>query len=181
MDYPPVAIESPPVSLADNATSTIIQSSDTISESVLKNNRTDASDRFRGQSVVHRYKDWACVRQFRPRGLKFFDLILLAHVVHLESPSYTPLKSNCYWYVATILDAIVAMFGADNLDSPRNSQDIERKKRYEFQPKGSGRWQGLKITITNPEQISSIVSKYRKARISQMKQVICSFQTIVPY
>jgi hypothetical protein len=152
-----------------------------VSESVLKTKATEAEDRLRGDSFVKRYQKWTCVRQIRPRNLKLFDLILLAHATHMEAPFYTPLKDNCYWYVATIFDAIVAMFDTDNLDSLTDPEDIGLKGRYVFEPKGSGRWKGLKVTISNPDQVTSIISRYRNARTKQLAKVSHSFQSIVPY
>jgi len=60
----------------------------------MEKNDREALDRFLGEAFVGRFEDWKCVRQFKPRGLKFFDFVVLAHVVHVEAPIYTALKDG---------------------------------------------------------------------------------------
>ena len=133
-----------------------------------KNSHTEALDRILGEAFVARFDNWKCVRQFKPRGLKFFDFIFLAHTVHLEAPTYTALKDNCYWYVTTVLDAIEAHCG---VVPPTSHEDTRRQTRYSFDPELTGRWNGLKITTSDASQISVIISKYKEARAQQMLKV----------
>jgi len=86
----------------------------------------------------------------------------------MEAPTYTPLKDNCYWYITTIFDAIVAEFG---VDPPTTPEDTRRESRYLFDPDKPGRWRGLKITTSNPNEISAIVSKYKDAHTLQISRV----------
>jgi hypothetical protein len=134
-----------------------------------KNDHPEALDRILGDAFVGRYADWKCVRQIKPRNLKFFDFVFLAHVVHMEAPTYTALKDNCYWYVTTVIDAVVAYFGVE--PSTTSREDTMRETRYSFDPDLTGRWNGLKITASDPSQISVIVSKYVDARAHQMLKV----------
>jgi hypothetical protein len=166
--YPPVLIPTPQLSARDSASLAAVRSSYKISESMEKNDRPEALDRFFGEAFVGRYADWKCVRQIKPQGLKFFDFVVLAHVVHMEAPTYTALKDNCYWYVTTVIDAVVAHCGV----RPSTSrEDARRETRYSFDPDLTGRWNGLKITASDPSQISVIVSKYEKACAHQILKV----------
>ena len=103
----------------------------------------------------------------KPRGLKFFQLILLAHVVHMEAPIYMSLQDNCYWFVTTVIDATEGHFGVE----PQTHEDSRRENRYSFDPDLTGHWMGVKITTSNPSQISIIVSKYQDAYAHQINKV----------
>ncbi len=88
----------------------------------------------------------------------------------MEAPTYTRLKNNCYWYVATIFDAIAAHFG---VDTSTTRGDTLRERRYTLlEPNMPGRWMGLKITTSDPEEISAIISKYKKAHTNLISKVM---------
>ena len=135
-----------------------------------KTSHPKALDRFRGKAFVEQYASWKCVRQIKPRGIKFFQLIFLAHVVHLEAPIYTSLQDNCYWFVTTVIDSVEGHFGVDTVE-PLSCEDSWRENRYSFDSDLTGRWMGMKITTSNPSQISVIVSKYQEAYANQITQV----------
>ena len=103
--YPSVLILTSQLSARDSASLTAVWSSYKISESMEKNNHSEALDWFFGEAFVGQYADWKCVWQIKPQGLKFFNFVVLTHVVHMEAPTYTALKDNCYWYVTTVIDA----------------------------------------------------------------------------
>lgn len=161
----PPLLPTPRLSVGDSTSLAVVQGSHKISESLEKQDYP-ALDRFLGEICVERYSTWQCVRQIHPRGLNFFNLVLLAHVVHMSAPNYTSLKDNCFWYLTTIFDAITAHFGVDP-----TSKDPQRENKYSFDSNKPGRWNGMLITTSNPVEISEIVSKYREQYALQMAKV----------
>ena len=130
----------------------IVQGSHKISESLEKQDYP-TTDQFMGEAFVDCYASWQCIQQIKPRGLTFFQLVLLAHVVHMLAPNYMSLKDNCYWYLNMVFDAITGHFGVD-----LTSEDTRRENRYTYDPTMPGHWRGMLITTSNPDQISAIVS-----------------------
>jgi hypothetical protein len=114
-------------------------------------------DRFLGSFYAEqqRYASAGYLRQFKPKGLKLFHLIVLAHVVSMEGPKYMRLKKNCYWYVGTIYDAIMAYFGEDHSRTP---EDEKRRERYPPAFHKLGYWGSMKITATDPKEVSVVIS-----------------------
>jgi len=88
----------------------------------------------------------------------------------MEGSNYSRLKKNCYWYVAAVFDAIVAYFG---VDPSRTPEDVQRPVTLD----NLGRWNGVKITASDPKEISIIVSKFKDVyATNHAKVMICPFQ-----
>jgi len=153
--------------VVDSATVALVQTSHMLSESLEKTEPHEAVDRFLGEAFVERYADWVCVRQIKPRGLKLFQLVVLARVVHMHAPTYTPLRDNCFWFVGTVLDGVEAL----GVDLPTTPEDTRRKAKYLFDSDMPGRWRGLKITTTDQVEVSVILSKYQEALDQQLEKV----------
>jgi hypothetical protein len=164
------------LSLADTASLASVEYAHSLSESLNKGDHLKPLDRFLGEFYVsqERYASARCVRQLKPRGLKLFQLIILAHVVSMEGSDYTRLKNNCYWYVTTVFDAIVAYFG---VDPSRTPEDVQREIRYPVALDAHGRWHGVKLTASDPKEVSVVISKFKGVYKNKCDTVmICSFQ-----
>jgi hypothetical protein len=131
-------------------------------------------DRFLGSFYAEqqRYASAGYLRQFKPKGLKLFHLIVLAHVVSMEGPKYMRLKKNCYWYVGTIYDAIMAYFGEDHSRTP---EDEKRRERYPPAFHKLGYWRSMKITATDPKEVSVVISKFKDEYQKKHAQVMICF------
>jgi len=51
-----------------------------------------------------------CIKRFEPQGLPFFDLVVLADVVHEQAPIYCLFQRHCYWFANVIFMAIVMLY-----------------------------------------------------------------------
>jgi len=175
-------VPSPKLSVSDSATLAATKAAHSASESMDKNDKREALDRFLGESYVddQRYLSGRYVKQIKPKSLNLFELVVLAHVVHREGPKYTRLKNNCFWFTTTLFDLVISIFGNDISSTP---EDTIREKRYRpHDPDMPGRWMGLKITASDPREIAAIKQKYKKEVAEQIGQVmLCSFRIIIPY
>jgi len=188
--YPPklpvsdsASLASPKLSVSDSASLAATRVAHATSESLNKLDKREASDRFLGESYVDdkRYASGRYVKQIKPNCLKFFELVILAHVVHREGPKYSRLGNNCFWFATTLFDLIIILFGSDM--SPSTPEDAVRERKYlPYNPNMTGRWMGLKVTVSNPEEISMIKQKYKIEHRQQINQVmLCSFRITIAY
>ena len=139
-----------------------VKAAHAVSESLDKLDCPTALDQFLREAFVDspQYTSARCVRQLKSKNLKLFELVLLAHVVHMEAPTYTCLKHNCYWYITTFFDAIVVCWGPDPSTTPG---DLRKETKFDANLDAPGRGNGLKITTSNAQEISIILSKYKGA------------------
>lgn len=108
-----------------------------------------------------------CVQTFAPKGLSFFDLVLLADVVHDQAPIYCLFKNQCYWYARVVFDAVVQRYStregeAVSAPSPNNNPPEDANVLFlpvdqpnEAEHK-AGRFLGF--LINDPSVIHAVVS-----------------------
>jgi hypothetical protein len=158
-------------STADTITMAMSSSAHTVSESLGKEIYCLAVDRILGQSYVssRNYGSSRNLRNLKPRDLTFFELLFLAHIVHEREPQYSRLQKNCYWYANTIFETVAHLFG---IDSSISDYDTDLEVQYSpvdplqppmDQPELCGRWSSLKTVATKPEEITDIISTYKKS------------------
>ena len=73
-----------------------------------------------------------------------------------------------------VFDAIVACFG---VDSSRTPEYFKREKKYSMALDELGHWNSVRITASDPEEVSVIVSKFKSVYTKKHEKVmIYSFQ-----
>jgi hypothetical protein len=159
---------SPTASIAseslDTVTVSVSETADCVSDAVadsLDQDRSPALDRFLGDhfSGLPKWKG-TLLRRFRPNRLSFFDLVVLAHVVHLKYPNYSRLRWNCMFYATLVFDAAEKHAG-----NPNNTNNDDEH----------GRWNNLKVTKIRPEQLSDVIKLWKDALCQLRNRVIsCS-------
>jgi len=130
-----------------------------------------ALDRVQGGNLIlsSRYGCGRNARQIKPKGMSLFNLIVLAQVVHNFAPHYSTLNRNCYWYTNMIFDACLEIFQDDESTTP---EDDKRKKKFElYDSTVSGRWLGWKVSHTDRNELSVIVSDYKQAHHKAFNKV----------
>lgn len=148
-------VPSPELSVSNSTTLATAKVAHATSESLDKLDKHEASDRFLGEFYVDnlQYASGRYVKQLKPNCLKFFKLIILAHVVHREGPKYSCLKNNCFWFATTLFDLIILLFGTDML--PPTPEDEIRERRYlPHNLDMTGHWMSLKVTTSDPKEVS---------------------------
>jgi hypothetical protein len=161
----------PQLSLGDALSLTSVETSNSISDSLDKGDKTRASDQVRGENSIKQPR-FGCgqnARQLKPLSMGFFELILLTVVVHDYAPEYSVLDKNCYWFCNITLDAIVKLFELDNIEGD------PRAKKYKildpYNSEISGRRNGMKVHYTNQEDLSAIVKRFREAHQKLLSKV----------
>jgi hypothetical protein len=172
--YPPVSFQTPQHSIGDALSLTASKTSEMLSDSLDKGEKSQALDRILGENVIlrRRYGLGQNARQIKPNNLKFFELVVLAQAVHDFAPHYSHLGRNCYWFCNIMIDAIIEIFGLDDSISP---EDSARETQYmpidPHQSTISGRWKGWKVSHTAPEDLSRIVYDFKKAHTVVISEV----------
>jgi len=98
----------PPLSLVDKITSSLAQAFAAASQpSQSSSESNEAEDKIHGIDKMDATK---CIRRFPPKGLPFFDVVLLAKVVHEQAPIYSLFRNQCYWFANVIFEVIVQLY-----------------------------------------------------------------------
>lgn len=129
-------------------------------------------DRFLGQDFVYK-KGWQGenMRYIIPNRLSLFDLALLANVVHMLHPEYLHFKDQSYFYADLVYASIKEHFGV------RYSEDANEKESRLVFVDGSclsgkyGRWNGVMINRTEPEEVSLVISTFKEVRTQEVSKV----------
>ena len=159
---PPVIFPDPQRSIdkvQSLSTTTALQ---VVSESLDKDGdtRMNALDRVLGESytIQSRYDKGQKALQFEPNSLTFFELMILAQVVHEFAPQYSTLEKNCFWFCNTVFDACKVIFG-------HRSRDDDNPQLHHWEI--LGRWNNLKVNQTTKQELRVIVHKF-KSTYSQL-------------
>jgi hypothetical protein len=163
-----LSIEIDTLSVIDKSTISLTQSADLISDSLDKIDYTPAYDYFEGQNTMRKknYAEAETVRIIRPKNLKLFQLVVLAHVVHKLHPRYALLRQQCFFFASVIVFTIEERFGV------LPAQTAEDHNVTDFTK--SGRWQGFKIQVIDKGVINRVVEAFDEFYPQKLGQV-CSF------
>ena len=139
------------------------QSMDSISGS------KQAGDQFIvGRHPSHVYGGGQIMRQLQPSNLTFFQLIILAEIVHNHDPLYQLFKRQCYWYSNTIYQTIAQSFpcviGLGEPDDPTN-QLHESDLRIPFDaylPPSAGRWKGMLVMVVSQDVVQNVKQTFEE-------------------
>jgi hypothetical protein len=165
---PPVTDSSSLLSMGDTLSLSAAKASQSVSDSLYKADKTDAYDRILGEDYIQkpRYGCGQNARQIKPFDLSFYELVVLAQVVHELAPHYSTFDKNCFWFGNMILDAIIEISGTDNPQSTSPaSEDDDRINKFRpidpFYSDISGRWMGWKITHTKKEDLQQVIHDFK--------------------
>jgi hypothetical protein len=102
----------------DTITVSTTKSAQMTSDSLDKN-KVLALDWIRGESTTlsHRFSVGKNIWQIKPKNLKFFEFMILSHVLHEFVPNYSCTKWNCYWFATMLIDTIIKIFGLKEEDT----------------------------------------------------------------
>jgi hypothetical protein len=181
--YPPVSFPTPQHSIADTLSLSAAKASQSISESLDKEDKIESVDRILGEFAINRrrYGVGQNARQIKPNNLKLFELLVLVQVVQDFAPRYSLLERNCYWFCNIILDSVIEVFGLDNSICP---EDDDRKAQYvpidPHQSNISGRWMGWKVSHTKPEELATIIQDFKQAHSAIISEVKFFFSITIP-
>ena len=107
-------------------------------------------------SGVNKQELGKSVRQYDPRGLTLFHLVLLTLVVHQLAPIYSLFESQCYWFANIIFDVIVAVYPSKSQCRPDPVAGPRILLPSAYLPKEFGRIFG--ITINDPRVVEAVIS-----------------------
>jgi hypothetical protein len=159
------------VDLASLTSAQIIQGS---AESFLAKTRCAGDHFIVGQHPKTSYGSGQVIRQFKPRNLAFFDLIVLASVVHDHKPRYSLLKNQCYWY-----SNLVYLVVEERYSSKRETADYSIVDEFEssrispdsYLPDSAGQWNGFKVSDIPEDDVKVIEQKFEEERGSVISKV----------
>jgi hypothetical protein len=164
----PVSFLAPQHSIPDTLSLSATKTSQMVSDSFDKGDKKAALDRILGSNVIlqRRYGLGQNARQIKPNNLKLFELMVLAQAVHEFAPHYSQFHRNCYWFGNMIIDAVTEICpGSWTSPGDEDGGNIYKKSLI------SGRWNGLKVSDTEREELSMIVGAYKKARTKAISEV----------
>jgi hypothetical protein len=159
---PPVTLPTSQLSIGDTLSLSAAKASQTVSDSLDKGGKVEAFDRVLGEEYIERpmYGCGQNARQIKPMNLSFFELIVLAKVVHDFAQNYSIFERNCFWFSNMMMDAIIAIFGHEDNDRENNFVPIDI-----HHSDISRRWKGMKVTHTKPEELQTVIHDF-KVRIN---------------
>jgi hypothetical protein len=104
------------------------------------------------------------IRQFEPRGLTLFHLIVLANTVHAHDPLYSLLSRQCYWFSNTIYHVISENFKRDDTptraDVPSDEIEEVRIPPDAYLPEYAGRCMGVLVSVISEPLMYLIQNKF---------------------
>ena len=158
-------------SFKDDVTLLFAQSADLVSDSIDKSPATPANDRFLGERYVITAK-WQGenMRYIKLNRLSLYDLALLANAVHNIHPTYELLQNQCYYFADIVFNAVEQHFGVCAEDANKIQDGLVYVDGSCLSNK-YGRWRGVMINKTRPEDISLAIKTYKEARTEDMKFV----------
>ena len=110
------------------------------------------SDLGESYTIQSRYGKGQKALHFRPNSLTFFELMILAQVVHEFALQYSTLEKNCFWFCNMVFDACRVIFG-------QHSRDDDNPQLHHLEI--LGRWNGLKVNQTTKQELRVIVYKFK--------------------
>ena len=108
------------------------------------------------------------VSQVLPIGLSLFELGILVDVIHNEDPHYSLLKSQCYWFLNTILEVVGILFQDNLQDAPNDLGPTD------YLPNLAGHFMNLLIIEPNGDSLHEIAKKFIDRRDKEFSKV-CVF------
>lgn len=151
-----LSIEIEALSSVDRSTVSLTESADCVSDSVsFKSDYTPAVDIFLGENSITRekYKRAETIHRIKPKSLKLFQLVLLAHIVHELYPRYLLLRRQCFFFASVIVYTIEERFGTiddADLEGATDISDINK----------SGRWNGFKVNVIDEGVIKKLIARF---------------------
>ena len=121
---PSKEMDSSKLSLIDRITSTLARSMSVArtgsQSSIPQNMAEDSISGYQPESL----KTEEMICRFQPKRLSFFELILLAEVVHKNAPVYGLFDNQCYMFASVIFDTIVQKYSVHCDDHPSSSTPV---------------------------------------------------------
>jgi hypothetical protein len=120
----------------------------------------------------------SCIRNFQPRELPLFDLVLLARVVNEYAPIYGLFDNHCYMFASVIFDAVIQLYSRSSTPGPVPAPTPEvgppGNTNRVFLPlldeSPAGSWAGL--LILDPTVKSTIVNIVMSKFTAQRKKYV---------
>jgi hypothetical protein len=168
---PPFSSDQLPI--GDQATLSLIYSSDLMSDSLETSAPFLAVDRFLGQNHFSFSQFHGQIMgYFKPRQLSLLNLVVLAQVVHAQHPTYTLLREQCFFYARLVYVAIGDIFGISPSQSADENQDVvlDIDSHLTMTPR-IGRWKGLLVNVVDADTVSKIKDPYTSAYREQVQKV----------
>lgn len=142
-----------------------------------------ADDRFIGAKHFNAYMEsMHNVRQIRPQSLSLFDLVVLADTVHNHDPLYSMLRSQCFWFAATICNVIEKGFTCSTVTSEEFvvSKDDIIVPVNNYLPNLAGRWMGIlvsKVEVAVSTVVASNFLRYRQEKRDEVSLLLIVIST----
>jgi hypothetical protein len=177
-----LSMEIESLTLVDRSTVSLTESADLVSDSIShKTDNTPAVDIFLGANSTMRrkYKRAETIQRIKPKGLKLFQLVLLAHIVHELYPEYLLLRRQCFFFASVIVYTVEARFGTlaiddDDLDEGESENPSEIPDTPDLNK--SGRWRGFKVHVLEKGVIDKLIARYNED-YSQKIRKVCNAQS----
>jgi hypothetical protein len=156
------------LSTADKISLSLTETADLVSDSFGISEGFPAIDRFLGEHHINleRWKG-EILKTVEPKNLKFFDLVILAHVAHELHPTYEYLKNQCYFYAGLVFGAVTTEW------DPTETCHI-------FNQSGDGRYKGYKVKLIDKMEIVKLIDNYKLVRPHVISKVFL-FKSIKNY
>ena len=162
--YPPLSFPHPQLSTGDTLSLSAAKTSQVVSQSLKGDNKVIAYDRILGESYLDQPR-YSCGRNIEPKGLMLFQLIVIAKAVHDFSPEYTMLGGNCFWFCNMVVDVLMEVVAVDEIGT------VVKDGQYVKMDDIRGRWNGWKVTQTDPTEVSRIVKIFKKLHSEELNEV----------
>lgn len=165
--YPPLSFSHPQLSKGDTLSLSAAKTSQVISHSLKGDHKVMAYDRILGESYLEQPR-YGCGRnalQIKPKNLMLFELIVIAKAVHDFSPEYTMLGGNCFWFCSMVVDVLMEVVAVDEIGT------VVKDGQYMKMDDIRGRWNGWKVTQTDPTEVSRIVKNFEKLHSEELNEV----------
>lgn len=139
-----------------------------------------ALDTFRGGKGLELYaKSIRNIRQIRPLGLSFFDLVMLADSIHDHQPHYSSLERQCFWYARTICIIVEQEYRClEVITGPSSSfgESVgDSMHPTDYLPDLSGRVKGVLVSapdeISESDLVANLVANFKKVLADKREEV----------
>ena len=110
------------------------------------------------------------MRYIKPNRLSLYELALLANAVHDIHLTYELLQNQCYYFADIVFNAVEQHFGVCAEDANKIQDGLVYVDGSCLSNK-YGRWRGIMINKTRPEDVSLAIKAYKEARTEDMNFV----------
>jgi hypothetical protein len=170
---PPLLSPHRQLSKGDTLSLFAAKTSQSVKHSLKGDNKAIAYDRILGESYLLQTR-YGCGRnalQIKPNDLKLFELIVIASAVHDFAPEYTMLERNCFWFCNMVVDVLMEVVNVDEIGTIARDESESDNQQYVKMDDIRGRWNGWKVTQTDPAEVSMIVKNFRKLHTEELTEV----------